>query len=57
MVGEVNYIRSMYSMTKRWRFSRLVRLQDLKAVEAASTACSNSLLVVCGTRESKVWVD
>ena len=54
---KVNYIRFMYSMTKRCRFSTFVRLHDLNAVDAASTACSNSLLVVCGTRESKVWVD
>ncbi len=37
--------------------SILVLLHVLKAREAASTASSNSWLVVCGTLESKVCVD
>lgn len=44
-------------MTNFWRPIILVRLQDLYACDAASTACSNSELVVWGTRESSVWVD
>lgn len=46
-----------YSIANRCRVMRLVRLQVLKACDAASTACSNSAFVVSGTRESKDCVD
>lgn len=41
-----------YSITKRWRPRTLVLLHDLKASDAASTACLNSVSVVWGTLES-----
>lgn len=42
-------------MMNRWRVSTLDLLHDLNASEAADTACSNSALVVSGTRVSSVW--
>lgn len=45
------------SIANRCRVMTLVGLQVLNASDAASTAWSNSAAVVCGTRESTVWVD
>ena len=53
----MSYVILTHLRTKFCRLRTLVRLQVLKASDAASTACSNSVWVVCGTRESSVWVD